>query len=256
MTSIFGSGGLAEDHLHGSSMGETFSTIIADQFERLRDGDRFWYQNVFHGEQLAELENTTLADVIERNTGIQNLQPDVFFAPSVLYVDLRESQATDVTVQTSSDTVEVVNNANGELIASRPLQDVRKLVLVGTDGRPDRITIGPIAEGALAEGIELHPGDKGGDLLRILGTSESDIITVNPNQATVNGVMIQTDGIDRIEIPTLDGDDEVQVADDVEIPVIVDGPSAFFYHRHADSIEQLFGSEQFLDSLYHPRHRR
>src|SRR5690606_25022548 len=36
-------GGLAEDHLPGSSMGETFSFIIIDQFQRLRDGDRFWY---------------------------------------------------------------------------------------------------------------------------------------------------------------------------------------------------------------------
>ena len=33
-------GGLAEDHVDGSSMGELFSTIIVDQFERIRTGDR------------------------------------------------------------------------------------------------------------------------------------------------------------------------------------------------------------------------
>src|SRR5262249_48359751 len=40
-------GGLAEDHAAGSSMGPTFRAIIANQFERVRDGDRMWYQNIF-----------------------------------------------------------------------------------------------------------------------------------------------------------------------------------------------------------------
>jgi len=30
---------LAEDHVHGGLVGETFFTILKDQFERLRDGD-------------------------------------------------------------------------------------------------------------------------------------------------------------------------------------------------------------------------
>ena len=42
-------GGLAEDHAPGSSMGPTFQAIIANQFERIRDGDRLWYQNIFSG---------------------------------------------------------------------------------------------------------------------------------------------------------------------------------------------------------------
>jgi len=73
-------GGLAEDHVAGSSMGETFSIIIADQFARLRDGDRFWYENIFEGEELVLVESTTLADVIERNTTVEHLQENVFFA--------------------------------------------------------------------------------------------------------------------------------------------------------------------------------
>ena len=38
-------GGLAEDHAHNSELGETFHAVMVEQFTRLRDGDRFWYQH-------------------------------------------------------------------------------------------------------------------------------------------------------------------------------------------------------------------
>ncbi len=72
-------GGLAEDHAAGSSAGPLFTRIIADQFERTRAGDRLWYQKTFSGKDLKSIQNTTLAEIIERNTSITNLQNDVFF---------------------------------------------------------------------------------------------------------------------------------------------------------------------------------
>lgn len=75
-------GGLAEDHLPGSSVGELVQTIVADQFERLRNGDRFSYQNIFAGRQLRQIENTSLSDIISRNTTTTNLQENVFFLQS------------------------------------------------------------------------------------------------------------------------------------------------------------------------------
>ena len=71
-------GGLAEKHLPGSSLGATFTRIIVDQFTRLRDGDRYWYQNVLPTTVVADIQRTTLADIIARNSGLKNLQADVF----------------------------------------------------------------------------------------------------------------------------------------------------------------------------------
>lgn len=72
-------GGLAEDHVDGASVGELVHTILVDQFTRLRDGDRFWYERIFSGRELREIDNTTLADVIQRNTDMEALQDNVFF---------------------------------------------------------------------------------------------------------------------------------------------------------------------------------
>jgi hypothetical protein len=70
-------GGLAEDHVPGSSLGPTFGRIIADQFSRLRAGDRFWYQNTMSGPEVDMINHTKLSDIIKRNTSITNIQSNV-----------------------------------------------------------------------------------------------------------------------------------------------------------------------------------
>ncbi|MBT9315957.1 peroxidase family protein [Leptothoe spongobia] len=73
-------GGLAEDHEPGAMVGELFQTVIADQFMRLRDGDRFWYENgQFTQVELDDIQGTTLASLIQRNTDITTL-PDYVFS--------------------------------------------------------------------------------------------------------------------------------------------------------------------------------
>ena len=82
-------GGLAEAHVVGAMLGETFLHIIADQFTRTRDGDRFFY--------LAELDHLTvldpllqsathLRDIIARNSGVVGLQANVFLLPRSAYI--------------------------------------------------------------------------------------------------------------------------------------------------------------------------
>lgn len=74
-------GGLAEDAYGGGMLGELFSTIIIDQFMRIRDGDPFWSQaGNLSEEEIEELWETMLSDVIEGNTDIDAIQDDVFHA--------------------------------------------------------------------------------------------------------------------------------------------------------------------------------
>ncbi|MDJ0729968.1 MAG: peroxidase family protein [Crocosphaera sp.] len=68
-------GGLAEQHVSGGVVGETFQYLIADQFTRLRDGDRFWYGNDPYLKKLKgilgkSIENVSLSNIIEANSDV------------------------------------------------------------------------------------------------------------------------------------------------------------------------------------------
>jgi peroxidase len=72
-------GGLAENHASGAIVGPTFQAIIANQFDALRAGDRFfWLNEGFDRQTASMISNTTLADLLRRNTNTPNLQTDVF----------------------------------------------------------------------------------------------------------------------------------------------------------------------------------
>jgi hypothetical protein len=75
-------GGLAESRLGGALVGETWRAIIADQFIRLRDGDRFFYREILPTEMVAMVEAQSLATIILRNTTISRgeIPGDVFRA--------------------------------------------------------------------------------------------------------------------------------------------------------------------------------
>ena len=75
-------GGLSEKHVTGGLIGETFGKIIGDQFEALRDGDQYYYENVANGTfdaaSLNEIQHTTLSDIIERVTDTEHMQANSF----------------------------------------------------------------------------------------------------------------------------------------------------------------------------------
>lgn len=62
-------GGVTEKRTADALMGPTLACIIADQFKRLRDGDRFWYENeeMFSKAQLRQIKKVTLSKIICTN---------------------------------------------------------------------------------------------------------------------------------------------------------------------------------------------
>lgn len=79
-------GCMAEDHLPGAMVGELAFTILKQQFEALRDGDRFWYENEdavsFSALGRAEVEQASLSRIIRNNTDISDEIPDDVFRVS------------------------------------------------------------------------------------------------------------------------------------------------------------------------------
>ncbi len=72
-------GGLAEDHAQGALVGPTFQRIIGRQFDALRTGDRFFWTNEgFDPKTARMIANTTLSQIIMRNTNTTNLRANVF----------------------------------------------------------------------------------------------------------------------------------------------------------------------------------
>jgi len=64
---------LAEKPTGDALVGPTQEVILRDQFTRLRDGDAGWYADTMAAGDVAEIESTSLADIIERNTDVAGL---------------------------------------------------------------------------------------------------------------------------------------------------------------------------------------
>ena len=76
-------GGLAEDHEEGSELGPLFTTAMANQLTRTRDGDRFWYERRYPAALVERLRATRVGQLLERNTGLTGLRR----ARSVLFLE-------------------------------------------------------------------------------------------------------------------------------------------------------------------------
>ncbi|XP_044228044.1 eosinophil peroxidase-like isoform X1 [Thunnus albacares] len=64
--------GVAEPFVRGGRVGPLFACLIATQFQKIREGDRLWWENerVFTEAQRESLRDTSLARIICDNTGI------------------------------------------------------------------------------------------------------------------------------------------------------------------------------------------
>lgn len=215
-------GGLAEDHEPGSSMGETFSSIIVAQFEAIRDGDRFWYQNIMDGRELKEIENTTLADVIQRNTDIEGLQENIFFAPSVLHVDASDTRSDEITIRERDGEVQVVDS-RGRVLGSMSAEDTERVMIIGDQNGSQEFTVTAIDAETLPGGIVIEHGSGRRDEVQVVGSSQADTITVDDTQIVLNDLTIENFGTDQVVVRAGRGGDTVTVAEDAEIDVRIFG---------------------------------
>lgn len=205
-------GGLAEDHQSNSSMGETFTAIIVDQFERIRSGDRYWYQNTFSGRQLQQLEQTSLSDIIQRNTDITGLQTNVFFLPGTeeLTVRTSDSKRGNISVRQRDDRIEVVDVDTGRTLVTRPADEVAALRIVGADGKRDRISVDA---GLPAMQLTIDGGRGGGDEFRVIGTPGDDFVCVEGKRLVANDLDVVFEQIDDLMLFGNRGDDVLDAAD-------------------------------------------
>ena len=129
---------LAERHMEDAIFGQLGMAIMKEQFQALRDGDRFYFENdpAFTPSQVDDILSTTMQDIIMRNSDITLMQENVFFAmphseipegpqvenialSAVLFPNPVEDQAylKIYNDQQGSANIKVIN-ANGQLISS------------------------------------------------------------------------------------------------------------------------------------------
>ena len=73
-------GGLAEKHINGGMVGQTFWVVLHEQFDRLQQGDRFYYKDRLEAFDFYDefIDGQNFADIVARNTGLDNLPEHIF----------------------------------------------------------------------------------------------------------------------------------------------------------------------------------
>ncbi|XP_065146498.1 myeloperoxidase-like [Paramisgurnus dabryanus] len=89
-------GGVAEPFVPGGRVGPLFACIISMQFQRIREGDRLWWENpgVFTKKQRTSLSSASMARIICDNTGISKVPKDPFrFSSPSNYINCKNIPA-------------------------------------------------------------------------------------------------------------------------------------------------------------------
>lgn len=191
-------GGIAEDHVAGGSVGELIQTVLVDQFQRVRDGDRFYFENVLEGELLDEVRSTRLADIVHRNTELDSLQDEVFRSEDVFIYRAPSTEAVDIRVEVKKGRIRVVDTESGEVVAERRKAGVTQVVIFGS-AEDDRISIARSFQ-KLNAPIEVHGGGGTDDRVILVGGRGQDIVFVGENQARFNSASVYFGNVESIEI--------------------------------------------------------
>jgi hypothetical protein len=218
-------GALAEDHLPGASVGPLVKAVVGNQFERLRDGDRFFYTTdpflrSSAVRQVLDLDKVSLAKVIKWNTGLSNLQENVFFDRSVLLFEAPAAGA-NVSLISAGSVVSLVDTRTGHVHAFRSLDGVSQVILVGSRGGRDVFNLFVAgANGGLEDGIEVYGGGSDKDVMNVYGRLSQDAFAVESGAVAVNGTEIRHTGIEKTRVVTLGGGDTIVIDPSVLVDVV------------------------------------
>ncbi|QDT69730.1 peroxidase [Planctomycetes bacterium MalM25] len=232
-------GVLAEDHVAGASLGELGRTILVDQFTRLRDGDRYWYENRYEGETLSALRSTTLADVIERNTDIEGLRDNVFLDDSVLYYAADpDAPRMDVMLHVQQGELRLIDNGSGKMLAAVPADEATGVSLVGTAG-DDRVLIHPSAMRlGLAAGVVVDGQTGRHDTVVLRGDPRIDTASIDGAFAQLGETAVQVEGVDRLVIDASLGPDQIEVIEEGEYDLVVDNDQGQRQRERRDRLDR------------------
>jgi len=133
---------LAEDLLPGKSVGKTMHALLKAQFEKLRDGDFYFYKSDPNLPQTikTQVSNTRLSDVIKRNSSLTNLQANVFIVnpcPGENGEDVNETPLIAVVENYIQSPVKAKEGVN---IYPNPVNNLLNIQLESTEGQTLRLT--------------------------------------------------------------------------------------------------------------------
>ena len=216
---------MSEDHVPNASVGETARRILSEQFTRLRDGDRYWYENTFRGRQLRELQSTTLKDVMERNTDITGLQENVFFGRGVVRHELpSHGAAMKVRVTVTESHVIVRETRSMRLMSVSDVADVDRVMIVGSGRLVDQITLDMRrATAPLEGGVSVVGGRGPNDRLTVVGGPGVDRVRMKDNILLCNGNRVEWSGIEYVSLQTMTDRDRLSIDHNVGTTVLLPG---------------------------------
>jgi hypothetical protein len=115
---------LAEDHLPGKSVGRTLNAMLKSQFEKLRDGDFYFYLNdpYLSNSLRDQIKRTKFSDIIRRNTGLSNIAVNAF----------RTDSCDEEEITTRAITTEVVPKAEYKIFPN-PVRDLLTIDMTGLE---------------------------------------------------------------------------------------------------------------------------
>jgi hypothetical protein len=146
-------GVLAEEHLPNKSVGRTLNAMLKSQFEKLRDGDFYFYLNDPYIPDFIrnEIKSSKFSDVIKRNTKLTNIFANAFITDSCHFAEEAAAKATPAIQR-----VTVEEQITGIKVYPNPATNMLNVELSNVDGASIRIFS---ATGEMVKStLNLNPG--------------------------------------------------------------------------------------------------